>query len=155
LQHGPLGVRLRQSSMALQDTIERQAALRAPGVRWIGVDVVCIANWERRLKLGGDALLNRVYTESELEFAAGRPERLATRLAAKEAVLKALGTGFKGVGFKTVEVKVDDAGKPMISLTGTSAQRARQLGLEGFAISLCHEDGYAIAIAAGSAARTM
>jgi holo-[acyl-carrier protein] synthase len=115
----------------------------------IGVDVVSIARWERRLKLGGAALLKRVYTDAELDFAAGRMERLATRLAAKEAVLKALGTGIRGVALRDVEVRVDRKGKPTIKLSPPAARRASQLGLDGIAISLCHEDGYAIAIAAG------
>ena len=135
---------------ALAAALGRQTApLRRLTSPHIGVDVVDIPRWEQRLKLGGDALLKRVYTPDELRFAAGRPERLATRLAAKEAVLKALGTGIRGIALRDVEVRVDARGKPTITLGPPAARRASQLGLEGIAISLSHEEGYAMAIAAG------
>jgi holo-[acyl-carrier protein] synthase len=115
----------------------------------VGVDAVFMPTFERRLKLGGEALLKRIYTEAELRFAAGRLDRLATRLAAKEAVLKALGTGIRGIALREVEIRTDRLGKPVASLLGGAAERAQQLGLSGVAISMSHEEGYAIAIAAG------
>src|SRR5260370_1924626 len=78
----------------------------------VGVDVVHIPTWSRHLELGGQALLDRVYTEGELSFAAGRPERLATRLAAKEAVLQLLRRGIRGVSLRGVEVVSWPAGQP-------------------------------------------
>jgi holo-[acyl-carrier protein] synthase len=125
------------------------AALHQLAGPYVGVDVVSIPRWERRLKLGGEALLSRIYTEAELRFAVGRVDRLATRLAAKEAVLKALGTGIRGVALRNVEVRVDRRGKPTIKLEGPAARQATELGLDGIAISLSHEEDYAIAIAAG------
>lgn len=122
------------------------AALTGPH---LGVDLVDIAACGARLTAGGAALLERIYTEDELDFARGRVERLATRLAAKEAVLKALGTGIRGIGLREVEVRVDPDGKPTIRLNGAAARRASDLGLDGVAISMSHEAGYAIAFAAG------
>jgi len=113
----------------------------------VGVDVVHIPTWSRHLELGGQALLDRVYTEGELNFAAGRPERLATRLAAKEAVLKLLGTGIRGVSLREVEVVSLATGQPVIRLLGRAQREALETGTSNIAISLCHEDEFAVAVA--------
>jgi holo-[acyl-carrier protein] synthase len=143
------------TATALAAVLERRSGpLRRLTGPNLGVDVVSIPRWARRLELGGDALLHRIYTEAELRVAAGRMDRLATRLAAKEAVLKALGTGIRGIALRDVEVRVDRQGKPTIKLGDPAARRASQLGLDGIAVSLCHEGGFAIAIAAGFRAPT-
>jgi holo-[acyl-carrier protein] synthase len=136
--------RLRQLSGALSRAV---AGLRA-GHR-IGVDVVHIPTWQRQLSLGGEPLLKRVYTPNELTFAAGRADRLGTRLAAKEAVLKVLGTGVRQSGFCDVEIVSFPTGQPTIRLAGSAARRARALRLAGIAVSLAHEDEFAVAVALG------
>lgn len=113
----------------------------------IGVDVVHIPTWERQLALGGESLLTRVYTGNELTFADGRADRLGTRLAAKEAVLKVLGTGVRQSGLRDVEVVSLPTGQPTIRLAGPAARRARSLRLAGIAVSLAHEDEFAVAVA--------
>jgi len=143
------------TASALAATLQRRTGpLRRLTSPSVGVDVVSIPRWARRLEAGGDALIHRIYTEAELRVAAGRIDRLATRLAAKEAVLKALGTGIRGIALRDVEVRVDRQGKPTIKLGEPAAFRARQLGLDGVAVSLCHEGGFAIAVAAGYRAPT-
>jgi holo-[acyl-carrier protein] synthase len=112
----------------------------------LGVDAVSVAEWERHLRAGGDRLLRRVYTKQELEFCAGRTERLAVRMAAKEAALKALGTGMRGIQLPEVEVVSQPEGLPELVLHGAAALRAQKLGWRRWRLSLCHEDDLALAV---------
>lgn len=115
----------------------------------VGVDAVHIPTWQRYIELTGEPLLRCTYRPGELAFAANRPDRLATRLAAKEAVLKVLGTGIRGVGLRDIEVVTAPEGKPTVRLHGPGAERARDLRLGSIEISLTHEGDYALAVAAG------
>jgi holo-[acyl-carrier protein] synthase len=135
----------------LENRLESSAGLVLAGP--VGVDVVHIPTWQRYVELTGEPLLRATYQAGEVAFAAGRPDRLATRLAAKEAVLKVLGTGVRSVGLREVEVVSEPQGKPKVSLHGRAADRAVELGLETIEISLCHEGEYAFAVAAGQRAR--
>ena len=65
-----------------------------------GVDIIEIHRIARVLERYGDRFLHRIYTPGELEYCRGRPSKLASRFAAKEATMKALGTGVRGVGWK-------------------------------------------------------
>src|SRR2546423_2839616 len=78
-----------------------------------------------------------------------RPERLAGRWAAKEAVSKVLGLGVRGIGWKDIEVERLPTGQPAVRLHGRAAARAEQLGMERIALSISHESDYAVAIAFG------
>jgi holo-[acyl-carrier protein] synthase len=112
----------------------------------LGVDAVSIAVWERHLEAGGDRLLRRIYTSAELDFCAGRVDRLAVRMAAKEAALKALGTGMRGVRLYEVEIASRSEGLPELFLHGAAAERAERLGWRGWRVSLCHEEDLALAV---------
>jgi holo-[acyl-carrier protein] synthase len=126
------------------------AATDAPaGAARVGIDAVHIPTWERHLRLGGDRLLARIYTPEEIAFSAGRIERLAARVAAKEAVLKALGTGIRGIGLREVEIVSLSTGRPTVTLHDRAADTAAELGLDHVEIALCHEHGYALALAFG------
>lgn len=116
----------------------------------VGVDAVHIATWERHVRLGGLQLLARTYTAGELAFAQGRIERLATRIAAKEAVLKMLGTGVRGIALLDIEVVSAPHGEPQVVFHGPAQRRAEALRLSHVAISLAHENEYAIAFAVGT-----
>ena len=116
----------------------------------VGVDAVHISTWERHVRLGGQKLLARIYTTGELAFAEGRIERLATRIAAKEAVLKMLGTGVRGISLRDVEVVSTPQGEPQVVLHGPAQRRSEALRLSHVAISLAHENEYAIAFAVGT-----
>jgi len=120
----------------------------------IGVDVVHIPTWSRYLELTGETLLRSTYRQEEVQFAAGRADRLSTRLAAKEAVLKVLGTGVRGIGFRDVEIVSEPEGRPTVRLYEAAAARAIELAIESIEISLCHEGEYAIAVAAGQRVRS-
>ncbi|MDP6438536.1 MAG: holo-ACP synthase, partial [Candidatus Brocadiia bacterium] len=73
-------------------------------------------------------------------------QRFATRFAAKEAVLKALGIGWRrGVSFREIEVSTNEAGAPAVSLSGRALEVSRALGVERMHVSLSHDSTYAVA----------
>jgi holo-[acyl-carrier protein] synthase len=129
------------------------ATTQVLGVASVGLDAVHIPTWERYLKLGGPSLLERTYQRRELLFCAGRTDRLSSRLAGKEAVLKALGTGIRGIALSEVEIRSEPDGKPIVVLHGSASTRADELGIVGMEISLCHEQGFAFAVAVGIGVR--
>lgn len=91
----------------------------------------------------------RTYQPAEIEFCAGRPDRLSSRLAGKEAVLKVLGTGIRGIALRDVEIASEPTGRPTVVLHGPASSRAAGLGLINMEVSLCHEQDFALAVAAG------
>jgi holo-[acyl-carrier protein] synthase len=115
----------------------------------VGVDMVEMERIESAIKQWRHRFLNRIYTEAELKICEGRVSSLATRFAAKEAVMKVLGTGAKGVNWKEIEILADDAGKPIVNLYGKAANKARDLNLSEFSVSLSDTKQYAIATAIG------
>jgi len=115
----------------------------------IGLDIIEIARIEATMERWGGRFLRRIYTEEELLISRNRAPALAVRFAAKEAVMKALGTGTKGVGWREIEVLSNDDGKPLVYLHGRAQKKAEELGLEELAISLSHSREYAIASVIG------
>jgi holo-[acyl-carrier protein] synthase len=111
----------------------------------VGVDLIEISRIEAMVERYGDRFLERVYTEGELAYAAGRLSALAARWAAKEAAAKALGTGIGQVAFRELEVVCDAQGKPELWLHGNAARLATRLNLGQFALSLSHTADYALA----------
>ncbi len=115
-----------------------------------GVDLVEIARIERMLEDHGDRFVERCFTSGERAYADASPavrgERYAARFAAKEAVLKALGTGLRdGIEWVDIDVVRDAAGAPSVALTGRAVEVARARGIEAWAISLSHAGGMAMA----------
>jgi len=115
-----------------------------------GVDLVEISRIERMLTRYGDRFLERVFTPAEILYCRARPAELAARFAAKEAVSKALGVGVRmiardGINWRDVEVIGDMRGKPLVCLHGRAAERAGELGLTEWAVSLSHTREQAIA----------
>ncbi len=104
----------------------------------VGIDIIEIARIQRTYDDFGERFLNRVFTERERERYRGRVNELAARFAAKEATSKALGTGIVGIRWREMEVLPNRRGKPILILHGRAAQRARQLGLTDFSVSLTH-----------------
>jgi len=90
--------------------------------------------------------IERVYTPEEAAFCRGRVPELAARFAAKEAVMKALGTGARSVAWRDIEVLPDRRGKPLVYLYGGAARRAETIGLEAIDVSLSHLDSFALAV---------
>lgn len=111
----------------------------------VGVDIIRIVRIERAIDRWGDRFLQRIYTPRELSYCRGRIPELAARFAAKEAISKALGTGIKGIFWSEMEILGDHRGKPTVTLSGNALDRAQELGLHEWAISLSHSDDNALA----------
>jgi holo-[acyl-carrier protein] synthase len=113
----------------------------------VGVDIVELHRIERAVQRHGQRFLRRVYTESELAYCRGDVARLAARWAAKEAMSKALGTGWRGIEWRELEVGREPTGRPLAVLHGRAKAVAEDLGLTHWALSLSHGEEYAIALA--------
>jgi len=115
----------------------------------IGVDIVEVARIRRAVDRYGDRFLRRVFTEREVRYCKRcvRPEqRFATRFAAKEAALKALGVGWRmGVRFTEVEVTNNELGAPSVAFSGRALELSRRLGAERIHVSLSHHQRFAVA----------
>ena len=115
------------------------------GLLSVGTDIVEIGRVRAMVERWGERFLHRIYTSQELAYCRGRAPHLAARFAAKEAVMKALGTGTRGVGWREVEICKEPTGAPVVRLHGRAAKRAKALGLHHFAISISHSGEYAVA----------
>jgi holo-[acyl-carrier protein] synthase len=118
-----------------------------------GVDIVVCARIARIWQDHGDRFLERLYTPAEraycLECRTPLP-RLAGRFAAKEAVLKVLGTGLRGgLEWTDIETLPDGLGKPVVTLHGAAGRAAAALGITGVLMSISHAGDYAVASAIG------
>ena len=115
----------------------------------VGIDMLAISRLRAVLERHNDRFLRRVYTPEEVAFCRGRVPELAARFAAKEAVMKALGTGIRGAGWRDIEVLPDRRGKPLVYLYGRARERAEKIGLSALDVSLTHERDFAIAAVVG------
>lgn len=115
----------------------------------IGVDLVEISRIEEVFTRRGERFRRRVFTEGEISYCERRASKLASyaaRFAAKEAVMKALGTGWSGgVGWKDIEVVSGPSGAPMIQLHRSALERMREIGATRALVSLTHSGKLAIA----------
>jgi holo-[acyl-carrier protein] synthase len=111
----------------------------------VGVDIIEISRVASTVERFGERFLQRIYTAGEIAYCRGRAPQLAARFAAKEAVMKALGTGTRGVGWREVEVTRKRTGEPGIELHGRAAVRAEKLGIDRLALSISHSRDYAVA----------
>ena len=120
-----------------------------------GVDLIEVSRVKRMLEEHGESFLSRCFTETEQSVSnvssdETRNQRYAARFAAKEAVMKALGTGWgNGVGWKDISVESVD-GPPQVILSGAAQERARELGISHWALSLSHTESQAIASVIGA-----
>ena len=115
----------------------------------IGTDIVAVERFQRFIDTGS-AVIERLFTPSEQLQCRGRKDVascLAARFAAKEAFLKALGTGLRdGISWLDMEVANDSLGKPELLLTGKAAEQFTAHGLSKVHLSLSHDGGKAIAM---------
>jgi holo-[acyl-carrier protein] synthase len=116
----------------------------------IGVDIVEIERVESAIKRGRERFLNRIYTEAELRTCQDRFPSLASRFAAKEAVMKVLGTGGIGVGWREIEIITGDDGKPSVKLYGKALNKAAELNIKEISVSLSDSKQHAVAVAIGT-----
>jgi holo-[acyl-carrier protein] synthase len=115
----------------------------------VGIDLVEIARVREVLQRHRERFRSRVFTPTELAVCRDRPHQLAVRFAAKEATMKALGTGIRGVAWREIEVLPNRRGKPLLFLYGRAQKRARELGLTCLEVSLTHSREYAMATVVG------
>jgi holo-[acyl-carrier protein] synthase len=110
-----------------------------------GVDIIEIFRIAGVFQRYGQRFLDRIYTPEEIAYCRGRAPNLAGRFAAKEAVMKALGTGVRGVGWKDIEVTRQESGAPSILLHGRAKSRAQRVGVCDISVSMSHSRDYAVA----------
>lgn len=115
----------------------------------VGVDVIVISRVAKVLAKHPERFLARVYTREEVAFCRGRVHELAARFAAKEAVMKALGTGARGLAWREIEILPNRRGKPLVYLHGLARARGDRIGMRGIDVSLTHEGDLAIAVVVG------
>jgi len=122
----------------------------------IGVDRVVITRIERSLERYGERFEQRIYTTTEIEQAKAKgnpPRRFAMLFAAKEAVSKALGTGFhQGVAPHHIETVHQSSGKPAVTLHDGAKRAAERMGIQRVHVSLTDDDGIAMAFAIAESA---
>jgi holo-[acyl-carrier protein] synthase len=97
----------------------------------------------------GGHFLSRIYTETELRTFQDRLASLASRFAAKEVVMKVLGTGGIGIGWREIEILTGDDGRPSVKLHGQALNKAAGLNLEEVSVSLSDSKQHAVAVAIG------
>jgi len=114
-----------------------------------GVDLVTIDRVAKSLSTYGDRFRERVFTPAEAAYCddSRKPaQHFAARFAAKEAVLKALGTGWsRGIAWTDIEVVLLPSGAPTVRITGQAAEIASASGITGWFLSISHTDGVAMA----------
>ena len=117
----------------------------------IGTDIVECLRIGRMIEQHGELFLNRVYTEREVRYCQSRKravEHFAGRWAAKEAILKCLGSGWrKGLCWTDMEIRNDPNGKPAVLLCGAAKESAQQLRITDILLSISHCRAYATASA--------
>jgi holo-[acyl-carrier protein] synthase len=116
-----------------------------------GIDLVDFPRIEGMIERHGDRFLNRIFTAAEQQYARGHRnsvEKYAGRFAAKEAILKLVGTGWRGkIAWTDIEVVNDPAGRPEVRLSGEVEKIAEKLGVRQISISITHTANFAIASA--------
>lgn len=114
-----------------------------------GIDIAEVPRIAASIERFGDRFLHRIFTEGEIRYCeskANRVERYAARFAAKEAAMKAIGTGWNhGVAWRDVEVSRESGGRPTLTFHRKAAEFAAKLGTRRVALSLTHTAEHAIA----------
>ncbi len=121
----------------------------------IGTDIIECVRIAQMIEKHGEVFLQRVFTQREIVYCSSRKaatQHYAGRWAAKEAVLKVLGTGWaKGIQWTDIEVVNEVSGAPVIKITGKAAEIAKERGILEVMITISHCRAYATAVAMGVA----
>jgi holo-[acyl-carrier protein] synthase len=120
----------------------------------LGTDIVECVRIRKMIEDHGELFLNRVYTDREIRYCQSRrqaAEHFAGRWAAKEAVLKALGTGWRrGISWRDIEIRNDPSGQPKVAVRGEAKEIAKRMRLQNIHITISHcrqfATAYAIAV---------
>lgn len=117
-------------------------------IKGIGTDIIQVSRLERTIT-NNPRFVDKVFTPNEIAYCESRASKYqsyAARFAAKEAVMKAIGTGWDGkINWADIEVVSDELGKPELVLHNASLEYVRVHGIDGLHLSLSHEKDYAIA----------
>ncbi len=154
LKYGPMALATDDTRLSGRASKRRkeQRVIVEPvhGVVSIGVDIVDVRRVGSVLERHPERFARRVFTEGEVADCAATAhpaQRYAARFAAKEAMMKALGTGWaEGVGFRDIEVVRAATGKPFIRLSGVALQRSKRLGVSRIDLSMSHTREHAVAM---------
>ena len=111
-----------------------------------GIDIIEIDRIQNVLIKHPERFLRKIFTKYEINYCRGRATQLAARFASKEAAMKALGTGIRGVGWREVEVQRLRSGKPYIILHGRAKKRAESMGIKKIELSISHSKKLATAM---------
>jgi holo-[acyl-carrier protein] synthase len=116
-----------------------------------GIDLVDCPRIEEMIKRHGERFIKRVFTAAEQAYAEAnknKTEKLAGRFAAKEAVLKLMGTGWRGkIAWTDIEVVNNPAGQPEVTLSGEVKKLAEKFGIKHISVSITHTANFVIASA--------
>ncbi|OGN95082.1 MAG: holo-[acyl-carrier-protein] synthase [Chloroflexi bacterium RBG_13_50_10] len=117
----------------------------------VGTDIIEIHRIEQAILSWQDSFLRRIYTQAELQSCHNRASSLAARFAAKEAVMKALGSGASGVKWRDIEILSDSEGAPVVQLHARARRKAEESGIAKFSVTMSHCKEYAVAVVIGDA----
>ncbi|MEE9369942.1 MAG: holo-ACP synthase [Sedimentisphaerales bacterium] len=116
-----------------------------------GIDLVDFPRIKDMVEQHGERFVNRVFTTAEQAYAEANKsgiEKLAGRFAAKEAILKLMGTGWRGkIAWTDIEIVNNPTGQPEVTLTGEVEKIANKLGIKHISVSITHTANFAIASA--------
>jgi holo-[acyl-carrier protein] synthase len=131
---------------------KRTKRSRRPGgflIVGLGVDIAEVPRIQAAIERHGQSFLRRVFTPNEIEYCErfkNKFERYAGRFAAKEAAMKALGTGWRrGIRWVDLEVGREQSGRPTMALAGEAAKIAAHLGVKRISLSITHTEAQALA----------
>lgn len=113
-----------------------------------GIDIIKNSRIKNLTEKYGERFLKKIYTDAEIEYCQNKKETaasLAARFAAKEAVLKALGTGMRNNSWQEIEILNNKLGKPEVILSEKTKKRAEEIKVKSIFLSISHEKEYSIA----------
>lgn len=113
----------------------------------LGIDIIEVERIKRAVEKN-ERFLTRNFTKNEIEYFHKKADNytsIAGNFAAKEAVSKAIGTGFRGFNFCDIEILRDELGAPVVNIYAGAQMKAKELGIAGFMISISHTHEYAVA----------
>ncbi|KPL23765.1 MAG: hypothetical protein AMJ75_05405 [Phycisphaerae bacterium SM1_79] len=123
-----------------------------------GIDLVDCPRIEEMIKRHGERFIKRVFTAAEQAYAEAKKdeiEKFAGRFAAKEAILKLMGTGWRGkIAWTDIEIINNSAGQPQVTLDGEVRKTADKLGIKHISVSITHTANFAIASAVALAEKS-